>query len=559
MTVTGNLVAGMPWSSDQAAGLDEQWRRAERRLRRAAQLSLVWLTVVLPLPLVLVDAGASYLIVPVALAAAIAAIAATEPPATRRLLAYLGIIGFAWSWTILLLVLWLQRSAGVVVLGPDGVEFLRAAETIVAMNFTLPRPSHEYFQILATGHYFVFAAVLYLLGPALFHLHVFNCAAASLLGPLTFAWSRQVYPRGALPAALLVTLFPSITYLAVVDLWKDPSVILATTLTIWALVHMCRDPQPRRLLMFGVIAAGCVWYLNTSRFYPAIYLEVGLIVAAIVALLHRRRISRGLVVAVIAVVGIGEGGPIARGWPGSPLMLVANVAHVLNVPSMRYYTAGLLDRARTEGQPPVNHPELRLKTLEGLNVGLSLGTSNGTSSDPRATASEGSTDSRPQSVIQVQVDSQLATSATFGSLSWMVHMIRRVYGPFVWILPPAMTARAWLGGLYLMYPGMLFWYALLPLMAAGFLVAGSSVVRGRQPYMVGVIWVYTALYSLQFLAMNLPVRQREAMFPVLAVFAVMGYHWSRGRPWATRLYVVYWIGLITMAVAHLVIRAQLTA
>ena len=521
----------------------------------------MWLALALPLPLLLADTGPAYLMVPVALAAAIAGIAATEPESSRRLVVSLGIIGFVCSWTLLLALLWVQRAEGFVVLGPDGVEFLRGAEILVATKFTLPQPSHVYFQTFSTAHYFLFAAVLYLLGPSLFHLQAFNCAAAALIGPLTFAWTREVYPRGALPAALLVTLFPSLAYLAAVDLWKDPSVILATTVVIWALVGMYRTQRTARLLAFGLLAGGGLWYLNTSRFYPAFYLGLGLIFAAIVALVYRCPIRKGLLVAVLGAIAIGEAGPMARGWPGSPLLMTASISHVLNVPSMKYFTAGLMDRMATESPRSRETAGHKLETLGHLNTGLLVGSKSEQAADRRAVAgNKGSTAAdRPPKVLQVDVDTELATSATFGSFAWMIQIIRRVYGPFVWILPPTMTASGWLGDLYLMYPGMLLWYALVPPMVLGFALAGWSILRGRQHFMLGVVWVYAGLYSLQYLAINLPFRQREAMFPALAIFGVMGYHWARGRRWATWLYVAYWIGLVTMAVVHLVVRARMVA
>ena len=58
--------------------------------------------------------------------------------------------------------------------------------------------------------------------------------------------------------------------------------------------------------------------------------------------------------------------------------------------------------------------------------------------------------------------------------------------------------------------------------------------------------------SLMFLGLFL-------VFPVLVVFGVMGYHWARGRRWATWLYVAYWLGLTAMAVVHLAVRARMVA
>ena len=544
-----------------ALEIEHHLRGYESRLWQMSRWASLWLALLLPIPALAAGAGFRYLLVPVGLAGAIAALAWLEPPSSRRVIASLGIIGFAWSLTILLALQWMQHSAGLVVLGPDGVSFLGGAHRLATSGFTLPQPSYEYFGTYATGHYFLFASLLYSLGPTLFNLQVFNCAAAAMLGPLTFAWTRALSPRDALAAGLLVTIFPSLVYLAAVDLWKDSSVIFASTLAIWALTHVASERRVPWLFGFGLIAGGCFWYLHVSRFYPFVYIEIGLLAAAALALSHRRRIAAGSVAAVVLAVVIGEASPAALGWPSSPAMFLTSIAHTMNTPSMKYFTAGLLDRLSVEGADALgDSPKHKLESLPDFQVGLMAPVS-GESSHGGSRSSRGASRppsvSRSTNVLQTEIETNLSTPATFGSISWAAQVIRRLYGPFVWILPPSLSASGWLSGLYLMYPGMLFWYAMFPFMLVGLLDAGWGILRGRQPFVLGVVWVYTTLYSLQFIAINLPARQREAMFPVLAVFGVMGYHWTHGRRWWTGIYIAYWVGLIGMAVAHLMVRARM--
>lgn len=531
-------MAGAVWEGDivhqRAAGTlstiaDEAL--ASRWLDTATRCSVVVLLALLPLPVLLGKGTGSMVIVGVGTAMA-ALLARIEHGRARRTFLQLAVIGLALRGVVLLSTAWLQAASGAVVLGPDGVGFLRAAQTILNAGFSLPRPSYEMFATYDTAHMYLFAGIIATLGPSLLNLHVSNCALTALMGPLTFSWVRLVAPRAALPAGLLVTIYPSIIYLATTDLWKDPSVITATTMGVWALVHIVHGNGGRwRLVAVAAVAVMSLWYVHTSRFYALWYLEVGVAVMAVVGLRRGWAVRRSAVMAVLAVFALAEAGPVLAGWPSSPEHFVASVAQATKAESLRHFSAGLLDRA-ADGREPDDRRGRTLAQLEGFDLDL-----------------------RGQGeILQVDVDTELAAPGRFGPAGAAIQMMRRVWGPFVWVPPPAFTPRAVLGGDYLLYPGMLFWYALLPWMLAGLAVTGRQLILGRTAFMLGAVWIFAMLYWAQFVVINLPYRQREALFPVLAVFAWLGFEHTRHRPWARKAYAGYWLALVTLAAAHTVTR-----
>jgi len=498
---------------------------------RWAALAVTWsvvvLLVLLPLPILLGE-GAGHLAVVAAFAAVTALLARVEVGAARRTFVQLAVIGLAVRGVVLLAVASLEAAGDVVVLGPDGLRFLRGAQAILAAGFALPRPSYEEFASYDTAHMYLFAGIIGYLGPSLLNLHAVNCALTALLGPLTFGWARLVAPRAALPAGLLLTLYPSITYLAAVDLWKDPSVITVTILSLWAMAHIVHGNLGRwPMVALAAVAAGSLWYVHTSRFYVLWYLEVGLAVMTLVGLARGWTVRRTAVVAMVGVVMAAEAGPMLAGWPASPVLFVASVAQATEEPSLRAFTAGLLDRVpRNDAARPDR------ATLETIDLGLQ----------------------GEKNVLQVDIETASAAPGRFGPAGSAIQMARRVWGPFVWIPPPSFTPRAILGGDYLFYPGMVFWYVLLPGMFVGLAVTGWELVRGRTPFILGVAWVFSVLYGAQFLVVNLSYRQREALFPVLVIFAWLGFEHVRHRPWARKAYAAYWIALVSVAATHTALR-----
>ncbi|MCC7177528.1 MAG: hypothetical protein IT177_03975 [Acidobacteria bacterium] len=501
-----------------------------RWLGTATRWSVAILLALTPLPL-LIGEGPGTLAITAAFAAATTLLAGFERGPARGVFVQLAVIGLAVRGIALLLLAWLESASRTVVLGPDGVGFLRAIHAIVNAGFALPRPSFELFATYDTAHLYLFAGVVGTLGPGLLNLHAVNCALTALLGPLTFGWVRLVAPAAALPVGLLVTFYPSIIYLAATDLWKDPSVIAATTLGLWALAHIVHGKDDTwRLAGFTALAGGALWFVHASRFYALWYLEVGVAAIAVLGLLRGWAVRRGAAVAVLSALAVAEAGPVMAGWPASPLFFVASIAQATNATSLRYYSAGLLDEVAEGGRARPNDGF----AIDTVDLGL----------PERA------------NILQVDTDTASAVPGRFGLVGGAVQIGRRVLGPFIWVPPAAWTPRAVLAGDYLLYPGMLFWYVLLPGMLVGLAVTAGRIFRGQAPFMLGVVWVFTVLYWAQFLVINLPYRQREALFPVLALFAWLGFEELRQRSWAGKMYVFYWIALVGLALAHTAIRLR---
>ncbi|MGE0460690.1 MAG: hypothetical protein AB7Q16_04920 [Vicinamibacterales bacterium] len=499
-------------------------------LGAAAGWSVAILLILTPLPL-LIGEGPGTLAITAAFAVGMTLLAACERGPARRVFVQLAVVGLAVRGIALLLLTWLESASHAVVLGPDGVGFLRAIHAILNAGFVLPRPSFEMFATYDTAHLYLFAGVVATLGPGLMNLHAANCALTALLGPLTFGWVRLVAPKAALPAGLLVTFYPSIIYLAATDLWKDPSVITATTLGLWAMAHLVHgDGDKWRLAAFTAVTGGAFWYVHTSRFYALWYLEVGVAAMAVMGLLRGWAVRRAAAAAVVSALVVAEAGPVIAGWPPSPLFFVASIAQATNATSLRYYSAGLLDDVAEGGRARRNDG----LTIDAMDLGLP----------------------GPANILQVDTDTASAVPGRLGPIGSAVQIVRRVLGPFVWVLPPSWTPRAVLAGDYLLYPGMLFWYVLLPGMFVGLTVTGWRLVHGQAPFMLGAVWIFTVLYWAQFLVINLPYRQREALFPVLVVFAWLGVEHARYRPWAGKAYAVYWMALVAIAAAHTLIRAM---
>lgn len=506
----------------------DHWLAAARRP------SLMILGALAPLPIVAGE-GAGSLVMAAMMAGIVMVLSRSESGDDRRRFLQVAALSAAVRGVLLLLVTLLQTAGDALVLGPDGARFLASALMIIDAGFALP----DRFAVLGTfdiGHMYAFAAVIALFGQSIFNLHAFNCALTVLIAPLTFGWVRRVAPRAALPAAVLVSVYPSIVYLAAVDIWKDPSVITATTLGIWALACIAHDtPTPGRLAALVATGAAAFSYVHVSRFYPLWYIEVGLAGAALVTLLRRGSIQWTPTLATTAVVLLAELGPMAGGWPPSPRMFAAGVVQATNADSLRRYTAGLLERMAEGADAPADRgTAFRVEQLDRARLG----------------------EFSKHQALQVDIETGRAEPSRFGVFGWATQFARRVWGPFVWISPPTLSPRVLLGGDYLLYPGMVFWYALLPFMAAGLVLTAVAIVRGQCAFILATVWTFAVGYSAQFVVINLPYRQREAMFPVLVVFACLGaMHLWRHR-WARVGYVLYWVALALVAAAHTAIRAR---
>jgi hypothetical protein len=300
------------------------------------------------------------------------------------------------------------------------------------------------------------------------------------------------------------------------------------------LTLMCHGGLRRwKLLAVAAVTGLILSYVHMSRFYPLFYLEIAVAVTALLCLIRRQPISRRVAAAVLGTFLIAEAVPASAGWPVSPVAFAAAFAQATNADGLRFFSAGLLERMKSDAPQSHARPRYQLREEDRVRLGMN----------------------RP--TLRIEADEERARTSSFGSLGWGVQIVRRMLGPFIWIAPPSLTARDLLAGDYLLYPGMLFWYSLLPWMAVGCAIVAWALLRGTTPFLLGAALIYVVLYLGQYLVINLSYRQREALFPLLVVFAAIGIdRFGRHRP-ALQMYGAYWLTLAAVAAGHLFVRARL--
>jgi hypothetical protein len=483
---------------------------SRRVLRTGSAGLLAALAVVGWLP----DTNASYLWLASAIAVAALLVARTEAPAGRVISMNL----FVWAMLVRVAALGVLRllalADGGVSLGPDSATYFVQSAALAASGLHTDTPAAVYFGTYDVAHYYLFAAAVRYFDADLFGLQVMNCGFIALVAPLALGFSRVILPWAAVLIAVAVAFNPGLVVLSTRDLLKDPSILCAMALLIWAVVRMTREPRVPVLAAYVLPGLAGALYLRTGRFYVFGYLEAAIVAAAVVMLVTRRTIFvRHAAVPLVALVFLlGEALPMLSVWPPSPRLILNHIDQVRGSPRMIRYSEGLADRLAVAGSPHV-----------------------------RAEPAEGGG----------RVGSLMISAA---------NLFRRLYGPFVWIMPSTWSFKSLRSGDYLLYPGMLLWYGLLPFIGVGFVAtAWRMLARAETRFGVIFLWFFTAVYFGQYLVVNLSYRQRDVMFPVLLVFACLGasiaLQFTRWR----RLYAVYWTLLGIVAGAHLTVRHMFPA
>lgn len=473
--------------------------------------------------------NASYVVV-VAIACLCAAlIARAEDPADRLTSFTL----FAWAMLLRVVAVTAAYALGVreggPFLGPDSTTYYQMSADLAASGFHVAAHPVVVFGSYDLAQYYFFAGAMKGLGADLFGLQMLNCGLTALAAPLLFGFARSVVPRWALWLGLAVAVHPSLVALSAVDLLKDPSIIFATLLLVWILLKLTRERAPGVILLLsgaGIVAAV---YLHTGRFYTFAYLELAFIAALVIMRLMRLAVfARTLaLVAAASIFLAGEILPMRAAWLPSPVMVASSVSYVLGTPAMSQYAMGLFDRLAMSSAPGVK---------------------------PRVTE-------RGPMLEPVHLSArEVGSAAAAYVLSSAANLFRRLYGPFVWILPRDWHFRTLQAGDYLLYPGMLVWYGLIPFIVAGLASTARRIVTRAEPrFGIVLLWVFSAVYFAQYLMINLSYRQRDVMLPVLIVFACIGI--ASMTPYAKwrRWYAGYGVMLALIAAAHLVARAILRA
>lgn len=507
--VTGAPGEASTHASEAAAG------EPARVILGAGALVLVALLLV---PQLLPGVTHAYLRVMAAVMAAGALIALAEPARYRVTSLNL----FVWALILRLLALTacyaLSLHGGGPFLGPDSTTYYYEGVSLANAGFHLDVDPVRMYGSYDVAHYYLFAGVVRYFGADLFALQAMNAGLTALAVPLMYYIARLVFPSAALALGVVLVVHPTLVLMSAVDLLKDPSIIFGTALLVWGIFRMTTSERLSALVVFAVLVLAAGVYLRMARFYTFAYLEMALVGAVLYMRAARTPVFRRTAAAGIAaaVILTAEVVPARAGWPPSPVMVMSSVGYVLGTPAMSQYGLGLFDRLQgrrfDERGQPIEHY--------------------GPTSGPLA----------------------LVGSA----ITFSANLFRRLYGPFVWILPTDWRFQALQAGDYLLYPGMVVWYALLPITIVGLCVTGSRIVnRTEMRFAMVLLWIFTAVYFAQYLAINLSYRQRDVMLPVLLVFAWTGFVWlrrdERWRVWFAR----YWIALALVAVLHLLVRGLL--
>jgi len=450
----------------------------------------------------------------------------------RPIFAGLFVVAFAVrSLALMAFTVWLAPSGGPY-LSPDGIGYWKAATALSAGTYDLSAGAIKAFGSYDVASYYYFGGLAWLFGGQLFAVQLTNAGVGALAAPLAFSIVRRLSLPYALAIGFVVAIHPSLTFLTSNNLLKDPSVMTASLLVTWAGVRIVGDRvASRRLALYVAAAVPAYAYLRFGRFYTAAFLALSFTAAAIalpVLEAARRRwsgaASRGPMaaswrtpappvaglLALLALFGGVEAAAVAAGWPPGPVQARSLIGHVENAPMMRDYAPGLLS---TPGLLPAE--------------------AHGDSPGARLAAA---------------------------SLRRFTDTVRRLYGPFVWIVPDDWDPRALVAADYFLYPGMLLWYGLLPLLVAGLGLSAIRLARGtEQRIAVLALLLFSLTYMAQFLMINLSHRQRDDLLPFLLVFAGVGLARApRWRYW-TLAYTLYWGGIVVMAVLHLALRARLAS
>ena len=151
---------------------------------------------------------------------------------------------------------------------------------------------------------------------------------------------------------------------------------------------------------------------------------------------------------------------------------------------------------------------------------------------------------------------QVPLTATQRMARLAANLIRKLLGPFPWVMPPSWDARTVLVGDYLMFPGMILWYLVLPLAVVGLVLVPWQALRRQEfAYPLLALTGFVGILFAQYLTLNLSYRQREFMFPFLALGATFAFSQRTDSKWPGRFYGVYLLGLLAFAALHLMIRA----
>jgi hypothetical protein len=440
------------------------------------------------------------------------ALGRAEPARTRA--RWMGVLGIAFVIRLFTLAVGIRLGEvnGLRMLGPDGDLFFRTSR-FLALTHRWPSP--DTIGSPDVAHYYLFSGVLRVLSGGLFELRLMNAGIDALSAACAFSICAMLLPSRSSTAGTLVAIHSPLVYVATLDFWKDPSAILALLITIWAVLRLRHERRPTQTILLALAAAVAFAYLRGTRDYWAFYLEAASLMTCL--LMAWQGVSwsryRRLLAISLLIVACAEAGPRLVGIPLTPVTFVNQVRHVSMTEKMRERPKGSLDDL--------------------------LGSSGDTGESGGVTGLLHPGFAPDKGVRR--------NSLTFGLVAF-----RKVWGPYVWVMPPVFSAYEILRGSYIMFPGTLVWYALIPSIALALAVTILDALRRRAPSWP-LVWlaVYVSICLAQYFALNLSFRQRDGMFPLLIVFGLIGWSVGIRHRWWWRVHLGYALMLIALAAYHL--------
>jgi hypothetical protein len=531
-------------------------QRLSEAVTKVGWFAAVGLVIGLPLPLLLGVGDASYLVSLLVITIIAGLCALVHDREERPIFLALFVIAlFIRFYAQLALYKWAIAGGGPF-LNADATMYLHRSLFLAADNFAHGLTPALYFGTYDCAHYYLFAALIKFAGADMYGLQMFNAGLTATIGPFVYGALRATLPRYALPLGLIVVLSPTLIAYGVNDLLKDPGVIASAMLTIWAIARLWREERRSVQLTLIATAAVALAYSRMSRFYVAPFFAVAFIGAWIITRLVNGEPRRMLIprsrfaLSVVAIFLIAEVVPMRLGWPPSTVMVADQVVSTLNTPAMRVYAKGLFDRAAVDPDKPPPPSKYVSRRVDDILRDFSRG-----SRLPSALEAEQAAE-RERALEKPVKAGPEHVSLSRRLVSMAANGVRKFFGPFPWVMPRTWDPKSILSSDFLLFPGMLLWYAVLPLgLGGGFFVVWRAIQRRSVPMPLLIASGIVAVFLAQYLVLNLSWRQREFIFPFLAVLACFAIEQGWGKPLVRYGYAAYWTLLVLMAITHMSVRA----
>ena len=371
-------------------------------------------------------------------------------------------------------------------------------------------------------HYFLGFA-LWISGGDLLAVHVLLALFGAFCPFLLWQVGKPILKERAVWPALLLTLSPLSVYLATVDLVKDGLLTFVFLLTLWA-AQQILDGKFRRgwapvLLVIGFVSARLI------RSYVGLALEVGLLAFPLLFLAwrrfptldqSRRYLSR---VVVLAVLFIGSESALrAVGEPFAFQVVFSNVNWLSDKRKAFFGPAGRFEALL-----------FRRGSVSGLR------------GSPEFSGS----------LLGEKQWLELVEPARPRRANYVLEVVRRTYGPFLWTPPTEDHMFHFLIGNWPAYLDTLLWYWAFP-----FGICGAWFLLLKRRWDASLVAGFVLLFLLLLFIFNVSFRQRGSnLMPLLLIAAVTG--WSEAsRPLKRTILLLQAAAVFLLAAAYWLIRIR---